>query len=282
MGNKFHYKTFEEWCLENNRYDILELWDYDRNEVSPSDVPYGTKKRYYFKCPNGVHESESKIISNITDKPTHKVVCLQCNGGNGNGRKDLTWKQFGELTVLRYDDEKSKEGKPGYWICQCSCNEILSVFGPKLREGKKKICGKAGKHKYQTLLNKQLNHTGSEYYYFKKAVKEKNQNICIISGEQLDDNEVHHILSYAKYPEYRYDVNNGACITKRYHSITCEGSFHRIYGTGENNTPENFQKYVNEKRRELGITDFFDVFAYLNPYEEDNLEIADDLEYIYC
>lgn len=43
----------------------------------------------------------------------------------------------------------------------------------------------------------------------------------------------------------------------------------------------NFQKYVNEKRMELGIYEFFDVYAYVYPYDEDNIEIGDDLEYLY-
>ena len=48
MGNKYYYKTFEEWCLENNRQDILDLWDYDKNNKSPSEVPAGTKIKYFF------------------------------------------------------------------------------------------------------------------------------------------------------------------------------------------------------------------------------------------
>ena len=37
MGNRYTCKqTFEEWCLENNRKDVLDLCDYEKNDVLPS------------------------------------------------------------------------------------------------------------------------------------------------------------------------------------------------------------------------------------------------------
>lgn len=282
MGNRYTCKqTFEDWCLENNKQDYLDLWDYELNDVKPSEIPFGTKNRYYFKCPDGIHKSDTRRISDLTYKP-RKLICKECLGHNGGvKRPELTGMKFGELTVLKYNQELHNKGKDGYWLCECSCGEKISVLTQKLKEGLKRICGKAGKHKYQMLSPEEQHRCGSENYYWKKAVKEKTQNICVISGEQLDDNEIHHIFPYAQYPDLRFDSNNGVCIAKKYHSIACEGSFHRVYGTRENNTPENFQDYVNEKRRELGNYEFFDVNAYVYPYDEDNLEIGNDLEYIY-
>jgi len=49
MG-KIRY-TFEQWCLDNNRLDILNRWDYELNKCKPSKIGYSTKKKYYFKCP---------------------------------------------------------------------------------------------------------------------------------------------------------------------------------------------------------------------------------------
>lgn len=283
MGNRYACKqTFEQWCIENNHQDYLDLWDYELNDVLPSEIPSGTKERYYFKCPEGIHKSDTRRLCDLSGNSKRRLVCKECLGGIGGRIKiDLTGKQFGELLVIKYNQELHDNGKHGYWICECSCGERINVLSQKLKEGKKKICGKAGKHKYQMLSPEEQGRGGSENYYFKKSVKEKTQNTCIISGEQLDDNEIHHIFPYAQYPDLRYDINNGACIEKKYHSTSCEGSFHRVYGTGENNTPENFQAYVNEKRRELGNYEFFDVYAYVYPYDEDNLEIDDNLEYLY-
>ena len=278
MGNRYSCKqTFEKWCLENNHQDYIDLWDYELNELTPSDIPYGTKQRYYFKCPNGIHKSDTRRICDLTQDLARKYSCKECIG---NGQIiDLTGKIFGELTVLEIDKD-TKNTSDTYWKCQCSCGEQISVGGVKLRGKLKIICGKAGKHKYQMLSPEEQKRGGAKNNQFRKSVLEKSNNICIISGEQLNDNEVHHIFPYAQYPEFRYDTNNGICIAKKYHSTACEGSYHRIYGTGENNTPDNFQKYVNERRRELGNMEYFDVYAYVYPYDEDNLEIDENFNCI--
>ena len=34
-------KTVYEWCEENNRKDILNLWDYDLNNLTPKELDKG-------------------------------------------------------------------------------------------------------------------------------------------------------------------------------------------------------------------------------------------------
>ena len=88
--------------------------------------------------------------------------------------------------------------------------------------------------------------------------------------------EVHHIYPFAIYPDKRFDVNCSVCISSEFHSVCCQGSFHNIYSV-YNNTPEQFEEYVNMKRRELGIMEYFDVYEYMNDIYSDNLEIDDTM-----
>ena len=47
-------KSLYEWCIENNRKDILQSWDSDRNKgITPSNVSYGSNKKYYWLCEIG-------------------------------------------------------------------------------------------------------------------------------------------------------------------------------------------------------------------------------------
>ena len=58
--------------------------------------------------------------------------------------KDLTGKQFGSLTVISRDEEKSKLNKKVYWKCFCSnCNNEVSIRSDILTSKKKPIqsCG---------------------------------------------------------------------------------------------------------------------------------------------
>ena len=73
-------KSFYDWCIENNRQDLLDRWDYELNGCSPKDILYGTKNKYYFKCLiHPEHCSELKLINTITSGSKKHLNCKQCN-----------------------------------------------------------------------------------------------------------------------------------------------------------------------------------------------------------
>ena len=55
----------------------------------------------------------------------------------GSKIKDITGCVFGELTVLEYLANS-------YWLCRCSCGEVIKVQGTRLRSGDKTSCGHGG------------------------------------------------------------------------------------------------------------------------------------------
>lgn len=69
--------SFGAWCKNNKPY-ILDLWDYELNGISPYDILYGTTKKYYFKCPRGLHDSQLKTINKITYRGDD-IRCDKCN-----------------------------------------------------------------------------------------------------------------------------------------------------------------------------------------------------------
>lgn len=280
MGNRYGFKeSFGEWCKRNDRQDILDLWDYEKNIISPFDVPYRTKLKYYFKCHNGIHDSESKRIVEITDKPNHRIICKQCES-EGFYKKDLTGMVFGELTVLGKDDEKSNnKNRVTYYFCRCSCGRVVSADEYKLQQGKKCTCGGKTRHIRDKNDSPQVLadlRRSPAYYQFRRAVMEKDDYRCIITGEKCRDIEVHHLYPFATFPQTRFDPRYGVCVSKEYHSTGSLGSFHDVYGRYDN-TPEQFQDYVNSKRKELGINEYFDVYEYMNSFDSDNLEIDDTM-----
>lgn len=127
--------------------------------------------------------------------------------------------------------------------------------------------------------NKQLRNS-SIYSLFKDAVIKKDCGKCIVCGS-TQNIQVHHLYPFSIFIADRFNENNGVCVCRNHHSTAVQGSFHSIFGT-HNNTPEQFEYYVNEKRQELGIKEPFDVYKYMNPYDADDMEIDDsmlDLEY---
>lgn len=74
------YGSFYDWCIENNRQDILDRWDYELNGCSPKDILCRTTKKYWFKCNKFLkHKSELKSISNFTTGNEGVMNCKQCN-----------------------------------------------------------------------------------------------------------------------------------------------------------------------------------------------------------
>jgi hypothetical protein len=72
-------KSFEQWCIDNNRQDILNRWDYELNDLKPNEISWGTTKKYYFKCPRNLHKSELKNIGSFTHGQEGSMYCVVCN-----------------------------------------------------------------------------------------------------------------------------------------------------------------------------------------------------------
>ena len=97
-------KSFGQWCLDNGKQDLLNRWDYELNKCSPYDINHGTIIRYYFKCPRGLHDSESKNLHSFAQGNT-SLICLKCNSFAQWGID-----KFGEDFLDKYwDYEKNDE-----------------------------------------------------------------------------------------------------------------------------------------------------------------------------
>lgn len=53
-------KSFYDWCIENNRLDILEEWNYEKNNISPKDVSLQSAIEVWWQCKEG-HEWLRKL-----------------------------------------------------------------------------------------------------------------------------------------------------------------------------------------------------------------------------
>lgn len=94
--------NFKIWCMENNRQDILNRWDYELNGCSPDSVNYSTNIKRWFKCPCGKHKSELKSINSFTNGHEGTMKCAGCNSF-GQYLIDT----YGENTINIYWGEKN-------------------------------------------------------------------------------------------------------------------------------------------------------------------------------
>lgn len=79
-GNQFSItKSFYDWCVDNNRMDLNDRFDEDKNQCTSREVGYKSNLKFWFKCPRQLHESEQYHMSFVTKNPDRKLVCRKCN-----------------------------------------------------------------------------------------------------------------------------------------------------------------------------------------------------------
>jgi len=117
--------SFEQWCINNNKQDVLNKWDYKLNDCKPSEILWSTNKKYYFRCPKGIHKSELKIISYFTNRNQNSSIkCDQCNSfaqwGIDNICEDFLEKYWDyELnTINPWEIAHASSAKKVYIKCQ--------------------------------------------------------------------------------------------------------------------------------------------------------------------
>jgi len=74
-----------------------------------------------------------------------------------------------------------------------------------------------------------------------KQIFQRDNYTCQLTGKCGGKLSAHHLYSWNKYPEKRFDINNGITISKELHD-----EFHNLYGRG-NNTPSQLEDYKKRK-----------------------------------
>lgn len=115
-------KSFYDWCIENNRQDLLDRWDYELNKKSPASVGCTSLGSWYFKCPKGEHESTPYKLANVTRHINSSVKCIKCNSFAFWGISNI-----GEDFLNKYwDYEKNKHIDP--WKLPYGGREEIYIF----------------------------------------------------------------------------------------------------------------------------------------------------------
>lgn len=133
-------KEQDKQSIIGKTFGRLTVLDFDIDKTNQ------TKRTYYIcqcSCPNKTITSVR--LDGLLDKnnPILSCGCLQREAASRQGklnRTDYTGQRFGKITVIKIDEEKTKEKKVPYWLCKCDCGTEISVLASSLRRGIKS-CG---------------------------------------------------------------------------------------------------------------------------------------------
>ena len=111
--------SFKKYCEDSNNIDLLNLWDYKLNNIDPDLVGSTTNKKYWFKCPNGLHDSRQISVGNVVNgykKRGDYCICHACNSIgqfiiNQYGLEYLEKIWSDKNTMSYYDIDKSSTTK---------------------------------------------------------------------------------------------------------------------------------------------------------------------------
>ena len=72
-------KSFYDWCVENNRMDLNDRFDEDKNGCTTKDVGYKSNLKWWFKCPRGLHDGDQYVMYFVTNNPKRELLCRKCH-----------------------------------------------------------------------------------------------------------------------------------------------------------------------------------------------------------
>lgn len=79
-GNQFAVtKSFYDWCVENNRMDLNDRFDAEKNGCTTKEVGYKSNLKWWFKCPRGLHDGDQYFMYFVSNNPSRDLVCRKCN-----------------------------------------------------------------------------------------------------------------------------------------------------------------------------------------------------------
>lgn len=122
MPNQKKFLSLKDWCIENNRRDFLDLWDYKLNDTTPEKTAHMSTKKVWLKCPRGIHESTYVVLQSIIKaykKGKDYKYCKGCNSfgmyvvdNYGQEYLDAIWSDKNTVSPF----EISQRGETRIWL----------------------------------------------------------------------------------------------------------------------------------------------------------------------
>jgi len=108
--------SFGQWCIDNFKYDVLALWDYRKNKISPFEVNRKTHTRYYFICDKCKDNSEIKCLYNIVEGNMKNYTCKNCYSlGSAYPDSVSVWSDKNKESCFDYMPMSNKKV---FWKCE--------------------------------------------------------------------------------------------------------------------------------------------------------------------
>ncbi len=70
------FNDLESWCKANQRDYLLTEWDYEKNDITPKEISFGSGKCVWWKC-NKNHTWKTQVNNRTTGSKTNCPICAR-------------------------------------------------------------------------------------------------------------------------------------------------------------------------------------------------------------
>lgn len=187
--------------LRNNSKKCCDNIKQHYGDLTIEEYAFTSKDRHiYYRCKCACGNKENiKGTLLFTGKQTK---CSICSKSPAHNFIDETGNIYHNLTVLeRNFDIKQKEA---YWKCRCSCGNIITVQGSKLRNGHTTSCGCINS-KGEMAIIKLLNDNNIKYQTQIKIPGCEYKNLLRFDFGIYNDEKLIYLIEYDGIQHYRAD-----------------------------------------------------------------------------
>lgn len=207
-------------------YKLNSVTWFNEEKEHINSLSHGSSKMVKKICPYCKKESFVRF-SHISE--CQHTFCRGCSRAN-KIIQGIMGKRFGRLEVLSASEPiVSKKGvRHSAVSCRCDCGRVIIArtsylisgavisCGCRIREtGEKSPTWNPNLSQEERERNKK-HRGGSQIDNWKKNIKKRDNFTCQVCGE-IDGLVVHHIESYTKREDLRFDIDNGICLCKLCH-----------------------------------------------------------------
>lgn len=150
----------ETWCKKNGREELLQEWDYDKNEgLTPKDISYGSRTKHWWKCKDCNNLFLQTPNSRTTGHGCPNCACtrqkkaeIKTRIHNGKSLYDFCINNNLRYILNEYSDTKNKYStkeitygsrQKVWWHCQRCGQDYMATPNSKTQGMKCPVC--AGK-----------------------------------------------------------------------------------------------------------------------------------------
>ena len=147
------FNDLETWCKQNNRQDILDTWDYEKNKCFPNEVSHSSTTRCWWKCDKG-HSWESAVNSRTSSAGcpvcTNKITLYGFNDFetwcNKNNKNHLLVEWCYDKNTILPSEVSYGTRRKVWWKCEkCGHQWEADIANRRYGTG----CPNCRKHKHE-------------------------------------------------------------------------------------------------------------------------------------